>query len=81
MLRPKINFHTINQVRFLSTRDIAKSLTVSTRTVRRWIQHGWLPGIKLSRKIILVPETGFIRFLKDRGIEEVFEILQEGENV
>jgi|GEM_PF-2181214 len=33
----------------LSTTQVAEELGVSDRTVRRWVQNGWLPGRKLGR--------------------------------
>jgi len=33
----------------LSTTQVAKQLSVSERTVRRWVQSGYLPGRKMGR--------------------------------
>jgi excisionase family DNA binding protein len=49
---------------FLPVREVAQSLQVSARTVRRWIRLGYLPALKIGntvriseRDVARLPET------------------------
>ena len=35
--------------RYLSTKDVAKIFKITEVTVRRWINRGWLPAIKIGK--------------------------------
>ena len=49
-------------LRLLTVRDIATAAQVSVRTVRRWIDTGALPTIRLGRCLRIHPEA-FAEFI------------------
>lgn len=54
---------------YLSTRQIAKMFNVNIITVRRWIDKGLLPAIKLER-VLRIKREDFDKFLQSRRIKK-----------
>jgi excisionase family DNA binding protein len=51
--------------RFLTVSEAAARLQVSAKTIRRLIEHGDLPALRIGR-LVRIPEENFERFLKGR---------------
>ncbi len=51
----------------LTIKDVAEVCVVSTKTVRRWIQSGELPAIRLGRQWRIVPKD-LARFIRDNRV-------------
>jgi excisionase family DNA binding protein len=51
--------------RFLTVSEAAARLQVSAKTIRRLIERGDLPALRIGR-LVRIPEESFERFLKDR---------------
>ena len=52
--------------KLLSVADVARTLDVSERQVRRWVTSGELPAFKLG-SLVRIPKTSIEDFLKSRG--------------
>lgn len=53
----------ITQEKLWTPKEIAKKMKVTPYTVRLWIREGKLHGEKLTRKMIIVSDTDFKKFL------------------
>jgi excisionase family DNA binding protein len=53
---------------FLTIEDTAAGLDVSTRTVRRWIDHGELPVHRIGR-IVRIARTDLVAFLARHRVD------------
>lgn len=63
---------------FLTVRDVAERLKVSQRTVRRWIDQGYLQAIKIGRTVRISEEElsslRFARLKAGQGPSKVREV-------
>ena len=59
---------TVDAQGYLTTDDIAKQLSISVSTVRRYIHTGKLKAVKLERAYRIRPRD-FEQFLKEREIK------------
>lgn len=50
---------------FYTLSEAAQILGVHYETAARWVRTGKLPGIRVSKKKVLVPKEGFDAFLKE----------------
>ena len=57
---------TPNAEPFLSIRDVAGKLKVSQRTIRRWIDQGYLEGIKIGRTV-RIDEVKLMDLVRNSG--------------
>jgi excisionase family DNA binding protein len=53
----------------LTAEDAAERLHTTTRTVRRWLRDGRIPGRKVG-KAWLIPEAALTKFLRGPVVEE-----------
>jgi excisionase family DNA binding protein len=52
--------------KYLSARDIARTLDVAEQTAYRWIWDGTLPAVRIHGRLVRVSEDDFNRFLASR---------------
>ena len=69
--------------RFLSAAQVAKRFNVTSRTVVRWIDEGFLPGAfkanpDVTNSPYLIPTSVVDTFAEERKSEEVEEATQNG---
>ena len=71
---------------FLTIREVAERLKVSQRTVRRWIDQGYLHAIKLGRTVrideeilsgLILTNSNVVRHLSEAGETAPFSVLAE----
>ena len=71
---------------FLTIREVAERLKVSQRTVRRWINQGYLHVIKLGRTVrideeilsgLILTNSNVVRRLSEAGETAPFSVLAE----
>ncbi len=48
---------------FLTVQEVAKELRIDPKTVIRWINTGYLPGLRIG-KYYRVPKTDYQKFLE-----------------
>ena len=54
---------------YYSTKQIAEMLNVNILTVRRWVDKGILPAIKLER-VLRVRKVDFEKFIEQRRVKK-----------
>jgi len=54
----------INQQPLLSVKEVAHKMNVSSRTVMRWLDAGWLKSIRIGG-IIRIPPEDLQRLIED----------------
>lgn len=54
---------------YYSTKQIAEMLNVNILTVRRWVDKGILPAIKLER-VLRVKKVDFEKFIEERRVRK-----------
>lgn len=54
---------------YYSTKQIAEMLNVNILTVRRWVDKGILPAIKLER-VLRVKKVDFEKFIEQRRVRK-----------
>ncbi|MBK1670027.1 hypothetical protein CKO28_18495 [Rhodovibrio sodomensis] len=59
---------TGNSEKLLSVTDVARTLNVSERQVRRWVAAGDIPAFKLGSRVRVAP-SALHRFLKDQALD------------
>lgn len=52
--------------RLLTYDELAKELGVKTSTVKTWVRHGKIPGIRVTAKVIRFDLEDVVRALKKR---------------
>jgi len=52
--------------RLLTVREVAGRLSVTTRTVHRYLADGKLPRVQLSERAVRIREADLERFIEDR---------------
>jgi len=57
--------------RLLTIKEVADRLSVTTRTVHRYISAGKLVKVQLSGRAVRVSEADLARFIKERTVEEL----------
>ena len=55
--------------RLLTTRQVAKQLSVTPRTVALWLREGELPGIKINGYTWRVRESDLEEFIESRRVQ------------
>jgi excisionase family DNA binding protein len=50
--------------KLLSVAEAAEALEVAPQTIRRWLQKGHLPGVKMGPKVWRVPRVAVERMLE-----------------
>src|SRR5438093_12517523 len=53
----------------LTPEEVARSCRVTTQTVLNWIEAGKLPAVRLSSRVVRIPQDGFNRFVSARRSE------------
>jgi excisionase family DNA binding protein len=59
---------TADSEKLLSVTDVARTLNVSERQVRRWVASGEIPAFKLGSRVRVAP-SALRRFLKDQALD------------
>jgi len=65
--------------RFWSVSEVASSLAVHTQTVRRWIEHGFLPATRVGH-LIRIAEADVQEFVRRGRMNTQSMLEMEAEN-
>lgn len=50
--------------KYMSVKEAAEQVGVSTQTVRRWIQSGALPALRISARLYRLDQEDFEKFIQ-----------------
>lgn len=53
-----------NRLRYYSIEEVAETLCVTPRSVRRWIADGTIPAYRIGSKVVRIPEDALTAALR-----------------